>query len=240
MSVTADLESFTPLTVNGSNYEATINFTSSSSQYFTFTSSIDESLPVELTSFSALQEGSSIVLQWQTATEVNNYGFEILRRAQYDSHSEPGSPGEEPWEHIGFVDGHGNSNSPKYYSFIDNNLSRSNTFYYRLKQVDTDGDFEYSEIIEVELIPLQFTLFQNYPNPFNPETIIKFTMPKKSFVSLKVFDILGAEVATLINEEKPAGTFEVKFSEAKLASGIYIYRLAASGNVQIRKMTLSK
>ena len=234
MSVTADLESFAPLTVNGSNYEATINFTSSSSQYFTFTSSIDEGLPVELTSFSALQEGSSIVLQWQTATEVNNYGFEIER--QVGSKQSAASN----WEMIGFIEGHGNSNSPKQYSFSDKNLVGGSLFKYRLKQIDTDGKFEYSEIIEVELIPLQFTLFQNYPNPFNPETIIKFTMPKKSFVSLKVFDILGSEVATLINEEKPAGTFEVTFSEAKLASGIYIYRLAASGNVQIRKMTLSK
>jgi hypothetical protein len=161
---------------------------------------------------------------------VNNYGFEIERNV------------ETGWENIGFVDGHGNSNSPKNYSFKDNNLSYGK-IQYRLKQIDNDGKFEYSEIVDVNIdLPLSFELSQNYPNPFNPTTKIGFRIPigTSGIVSLKVYDILGREVATLVNEEKSAGIYEVEFNAESLSSGIYFYRLQTGNFVDTKKFTLMK
>jgi len=208
-------------------------------------------LPVELTSFSASLNAKKVVLNWQTATEVNNYGFEILRSAQNDSHSEEQSD-EESWEKIGFVQGHGNSNSPKYYSYKDEK-SGSGTISYRLRQIDTDGKFEYSEIVKVEIEEqhlTKFELYQNYPNPFNPSTTIKFAIPsvvtspdrigtKQSVqTSLKIYDILGREVATLVNETLKPGNYEVNFDANRLSSGMYFYSLTTSGKTIIKKMML--
>ncbi len=198
-------------------------------------------VPVELKSFTANVNENKVMLEWVTATEVNNYGFEILRQAQDDE-----------WDLLGFIEGHGNSNSPKQYSFTDENLIGGTLFIYRLKQVDTDGTYEYSDEIEVEIVPAEFALYQNYPNPFNPSTKIKFTIPTSinppfakggstgGFVTLIVFDILGNEIATLVNEEKPAGTYEVTFDAGRFSSGIYFYRIVTKDFVQIKKMMLLK
>ncbi|MGB5895882.1 MAG: T9SS type A sorting domain-containing protein, partial [Ignavibacteriaceae bacterium] len=113
-------------------------------------------------------------------------------------------------------------------------------FSYRLKQIDNDGAYEYSDIIEVEFVPTEFTLYQNYPNPFNPATKIKYSIPKESEVTVKVFDILGAEVITLLNEEKEAGVYEVDFNAQRLASGVYFYRLQAGSFIEAKKMVLMK
>ena len=186
-------------------------------------------LPVELSSFSVVVLDNGVKLNWRTETEVNNYGFEILRQAQDDT-----------WQVLGFVEGYGNSNSPKNYSFIDKNVS-SGKISYRLKQIDTDGQFEYSKIIEVDFgSPIKFELSQNYPNPFNPSTTIRFTLPQAGNVKLTVYNLLGEEVAQLVNEFKEAGVHTINFNASGLNSGVYIYKLEANGLVQTRKMTLLK
>jgi poly(3-hydroxybutyrate) depolymerase len=186
-------------------------------------------VPVELVSFAATVQGNSINLTWTTATELNNLGFQVERR----------SPNTE-WNNIGFVNGHGTTTETKFYSFIDSDLNPG-TYSYRLKQIDFDGTFEYSPVVEVEVsVPDKFSLSQNYPNPFNPATSIRFRIADFGFVSLKVYDLLGREVATLVNEEKPAGSYEVSFDASQLSSGVYIYRLTAGSFSATNKMTLLK
>ena len=198
------------------------------------TYSITKPLPVELESFTSSIIGNSIELKWKTATEVNNYGFDIERKIG----------GQEAttnnWEKIGFVKGNGNSNSPKYYSFTDSNTI-SGTYNYRLKQIDTDGKYEYSKVIEVDVGSSdKYTLSQNYPNPFNPVSTIEYTIPQPGFVSLKVYDILGREVTTLVNQKQNAGKYLARFNGEGLASGIYFYVLTANNYVLSRKMNLLK
>jgi len=198
----------------------------------------DNPVPVELASFSANAVNSKVILNWSTATEVNNYGFSVERSEASLNNPEAGAS-SYIWETIGFVQGHGNSNSPKEYSFTDNNLQQGN-IRYRLKQIDNDGQYEYSDVVEVafNLSPSTFELFQNYPNPFNPSTTIRYSIPQKSKVILKVFDVLGTEVTTLVNEEKSAGNYEIKFEGNGLVSGIYFYRITNGINSETRKMIL--
>jgi hypothetical protein len=113
-------------------------------------------------------------------------------------------------------------------------------FLYRLKQIDYDGSFEYSDIVEVEVTPKQYELSQNYPNPFNPSTSIEFSVPEESFVELKVFDILGNEVVTLASDNYSVGTYKILFKADDLPSGIYIARLSAGNFIQTKKMLLLK
>jgi hypothetical protein len=203
----------------------------------------DNIVPVELTSFTAsvLQNEKAVQLNWTTATESNNSGFEILRFTQNDIE----------WNSIGFVPGFGTTTEPKSYSFTDEAVT-TGTYKYRLKQIDYDGSFEYSNEIEVavDFTPKEFVLYQNYPNPFNPSTTIKFEIPdvettrRVVFTSLKVYDMLGNEVATLVNEEKQPGVYEVEFnpeSSSKYpASGVYFYQLKAGSFTQTKKMVLLK
>lgn len=194
-------------------------------------------LPVELTSFSANSAKNTVVLNWKTATEVNNYGFEI-ERSFADM-----NPGQE-WEALVFVPGYGNSNSPKSYQFVDEQPP-AGPLNYRLKQIDTDGKFEYSEILRVETksivsLPDGFALYQNYPNPFNPTTKIAFSIPSENHVDFKIFNALGIEVGTLVNETKDAGDYTVDFNGEDLASGIYICQIKAGSFKQVRKLILLK
>ncbi|GBD87947.1 ser-Thr-rich glycosyl-phosphatidyl-inositol-anchored membrane family protein [bacterium BMS3Abin03] len=204
---------------------------------------IEPWVPVELTSFTTSVAGNDAHLNWSTATELNNSGFEIQKLYLPLN---PLSRGEQKgWVKIGFVPGHGTTTEQQYYSFIDESVS-SGKYKYRLKQIDYDGTFEYSDIVEVEVsLPNEFRLEQNYPNPFNPSTKIKFTIPyvetgHAPSVQLKVYDILGNEVATLVNEEKPAGTYEVEFDAVDLTSAIYFYQLKAGSFIQTKKMILIK
>ena len=195
-------------------------------------------LPVELTSFSASTIGSTVKLSWNTATEINNYGFEVERKVG-SLQSTVGN-----YEKIGFVNGNGNSNSPKDYSFVDDNVS-AGKYSYRLKQIDNDGQFEYSKTIEVDFNGVKnFELSQNYPNPFNPSTSIQYAIGSRQFVSLKIFNLLGKEVTTLVNEYREAGSYEINFDASSasggLPSGVYIYKLQAGDYIQTRKMTLIK
>ncbi|HSD62412.1 MAG TPA: YCF48-related protein, partial [Ignavibacteriaceae bacterium] len=196
-------------------------------------------IPVELTSFNAYAGENGVTLSWQTATETNNRGFEVQR-------SEIGGQ-KSGWEKIGFVNGSGTTTEQMSYTFIDNKVERG-TYYYRLKQVDFDGTFKYSNEIEVNTsTPLVFNLEQNYPNPFNPVTSIKYSIPNtgtSTFVQLKVYNSLGEEVATLVNQNQPAGNYEVKFSASGngkgLSSGVYIYRLTAGNYIAAKKLVLLK
>ncbi len=195
----------------------------------------DTPLPVELSSFSATMIGSTIKLSWKTATEVKNYGFDVERNVHT---STPLSVTN--WEKLGFVNGNGNSNSPKNYSFIDTKVS-TGKYSYRLKQIDNNGQFEYSKTIEVDFnAPNNFELSQNYLNPFNPTTTIRFNLPEASIVKLRIFNILGQEIRTLVNEFKESGTHTINFNASELSSGMYIYKIEAGSFVQTRKMTLLK
>jgi hypothetical protein len=148
---------------------------------------------------------------------------------------------ESEWATIGFMEGHGTTTEPQLYSYNDDvsNISVS-SFTYRLKQVDYDGSFEYSKEVTVEnsTLPDKYSLSQNYPNPFNPNTTIEFTIPKNEFVTIKIYDVLGNEVTTLIKEELSAGLHKLEFNAIELTSGVYIYKLIAGSFTQTRKMIL--
>lgn len=193
-------------------------------------------LPVELNSFVAqTYSDTNVKLNWETQTEVNNYGFEVERKVHTST-----SLSVTTWEKVGFVNGNGNSNSPKEYSFVDSNPTGGSKYLYRLKQVDNDGQFEYSDAVEVEIVPKEFTLYQNYPNPFNPVTRIRYQLPQESKVVIKIYNILGAEVLELLNVKKEAGIYEVEFKAQNLPSGTYIYRIIADNFTQTNKMILLK
>jgi hypothetical protein len=191
-------------------------------------------VPVELVSFSAEIVNEEVVLKWQTATETNNSGFEIERSQKSDV------KGQNDWIKISFVEGGGTTTEITNYIFNDR-LSEPGRYSYRLKQIDFDGSFEYSAIVEVEaLVTFSFELSQNYPNPFNPVTIIKYQIPELNFVTLKIYDVLGSEVTTLVNEEKPVGSYELEFNATDLPSGVYLYKLQAGSFVETKKMILIK
>ncbi len=192
------------------------------------TISLDVIVPVELTSFSAVSEKNDVLLTWNTATEVNNQGFEIQRK----------TAGE--FERVGFVQGKGTTTEVQNYLFRDKDLLSGN-YTYRLKQMDFDGSFAYSDEVEIEIDqPSVFYLGQNYPNPFNPSTNIKYSIPADGNVTLKVYDILGKEVSTLVNEFQQAGTFDVVFEGSSLASGVYYYQLTSGELTSTKKLMLTK
>ena len=189
----------------------------------------DQVIPVEFTGFSASVNGSDVLLQWETVSETNNQGFDVQR-----------SCGNNVFRNIGFVKGNGTSSRKHIYYFTDNTPVEG-TYYYRLRQVDFDGSYQYSETIEINIkIPDQYELKQNYPNPFNPATTISWQAPVSGWQTLKVYDILGKEVATIVNEYRQAGKYETKFNASNIPSGIYFYRLKAGNFVQTKKMILLK
>jgi hypothetical protein len=191
-------------------------------------------IPVELSSFTAVANENSVTLNWSTATETNNSGFSIERK----------TPLDERWIEIGFVPGFGSTTERKSYSYTDANLSMA-SYSYRLKQIDFDGTFEYSNEVFAEVgAPRNFALLQNYPNPFNPSTTIEFSIPQMSNVKIEVFNVIGELVASLVNQTLNAGYHQVNFDASSLPSGTYIYQLKASGQngtfVETKKMLLMK
>jgi len=187
-------------------------------------------IPVELTSFAAnVNKEGDVILNWRTATELNNQMFEIERRSE-----------EGQYIMIGYVNGHGTTTEPQEYTYIDNTVE-TGTFFYRLKQIDFGGRYEYSDEIEVEILgPLTFDLDQNYPNPFNPSTNIKYSVPETGSVKLSIYNALGEEVAVLVNGIVQAGFYEVTFDASNLPSGAYYYRLQSDNLNQVMKMLLLK
>jgi len=186
-------------------------------------------VPVELTSFTVLLRGNNVLLSWSTASELNNKGFEIER-----------SSVNGQWSLVGFVEGHGTTSEQQNYYYKDSSLT-SGKYSYRLKQIDYDGSFKYSQEIEIDLFsPLKYALEQNYPNPFNPTTTISYSIQKAGEVTLKVYDMLGIEVASLVNENQEAGNYSIEFNAAELPSGIYVYRLASGNFMETKKLVLLK
>jgi hypothetical protein len=178
---------------------------------------VDYIVPVELVSFTANVNEGCVELNWLTSTETNNSGFEIQRSNGND------------FETISFIEGHGTTTETHAYSYSDRNVN-AGSYSYRLKQIDFDGTFEYSNVVEVEVSALrEFALNQNFPNPFNPSTTITFKLAVDSKVSLKVFDLLGQEVATLVNSNMTAGSHNTKFDASSMNSGVYIYKIEAVG-----------
>jgi hypothetical protein len=201
-------------------------------------------IPVELISFNVDQSNGIVLLNWITASETNNRGFEIQKKSEDRSQ-------QSEWEKIGFVVGFGTTTEPKLYSFIDDlslTPNLTHTLYYRLKQIDFDGSFNFSDEVSIEINLLrEFSLGQNYPNPFNPSTKISWQTQVGSWQTLKIYDLLGNEVATLVDEYKPAGKYEVEFNVnghsgevRNLTSGIYYYQFQAGEFTDTKKMILLK
>ncbi len=181
-------------------------------------------LPVELISFDAVILNNQVTLTWKTATEINSYKFEI-ERAKTQNNKQLTKP---IYETIGFIQAAGNSQTVREYSFTDCSVS-TGSYIYRLKQIDIDGNFEYSNSINVEnnSLPTTFNLFQNYPNPFNPSTTLQFSLPEKAHVSLIIYDILGNKILTIVDDNFEVGTHKKLFNGKNLASGNYVYHLTA-------------
>ncbi len=185
-------------------------------------------VPVELSSFTASASGNSVTLDWTTATETNNQGFEIQKKSGNEFYT------------IGFVTGSGTTTEPRNYSYKDKNLENG-VYVYRLKQFDFDGTSSFSEEIIVEVSnPSEFVLNQNYPNPFNPSTNIKFSLPISGYTNLSVYNMVGEKVSELVNEVLPEGEYNLRFDGANLPSGIYIAKLSSESYRQTIKMTLLK
>jgi hypothetical protein len=186
-------------------------------------------VPVELTSFFGSNSNGNVKLNWTTATELNNSGFEIQKSV--DSYN---------FVKIGFVSGYGTTTDPKTYRFTDYS-SATGINYYRLRQIDFNGSFNYSGTIEIDVsAPTKFSLAQNYPNPFNPSTVISYSIPQNSFVNLKIYDVLGNEVATLVDETKSAGKYDVRFNASGLSNGVYFYSIKTDNFSSTMKMILMK
>ena len=187
-------------------------------------------LPVELASFTASAKSGMVELAWRTATETNNAGFDVQKRAG------------DAWTSVGFVAGAGTSNAPKSYSFVDRNVETGVTSY-RLKQTDRDGKVSYSNTVEVNAVgaPTVLALNGNYPNPFNPATTISFTVPSDGMAVVKVFDILGKEVATVFSGAALSGKrYAAPFDATALPSGVYFSQLEFGGQRLVKRMMLLK
>jgi hypothetical protein len=189
-------------------------------------------IPVEMTAFKAEVDENGITLKWETSTETNNSGFDIERSAD-----------NKKFEKVGHVKGNGTTTEAKQYSFKDGSITTGKGIvYYRLKQIDFNGTSKFTEAIEVDysIIPVEFSLSQNYPNPFNPTTTIKFGIPKETKVILKVYDVLGKEISTIVNQKLEPGYYKYEWDASRFASGVYFYRIEAGSFVNIKKMMILK
>jgi hypothetical protein len=190
----------------------------------------DYVIPVELTAFTANADGNNVKLKWTTQTELNNSGFEIHR-----------STDETDWEKIAFIAGFGTTTETRNYSYTDARVN-SGSYFYKLKQIDFDGSFEYSDIVNVLVsVPEVFNLEQNFPNPFNPSTMIEFSLPEDvSNVKLSIYNTLGEKVAELVNTTLTAGKYQYQWNAQNVATGMYIYELRTDKFVSVKTMILIK
>ena len=191
-------------------------------------------VPVELSAFKAFVKGQSVHLNWQTETETNNYGFEIQRSFNSE------------WETVDFVPGNGSTSESHFYEYIDKHDPGISTVYYRLKQIDTDGSFEYSSVLNVTLnVPTNYQLSNNYPNPFNASTVIRYSLPIEGFVRINIYDELGRLIRTLLNKNQSPGdhtmTWDGKNDAGEfVSSGLYFYRMTAGTNTITKQMIMIK
>jgi hypothetical protein len=189
-----------------------------------------DALPVELVSFNASANGSIVNLSWTTATELNNNSFSIERKTSSSN-----------WQTIGFVKGSGTTTAMNSYNFADKNILSQTIYSYRLKQIDFNSTFSYSKVVQVSTNLINtFELKQNYPNPFNPSTQISFSLAENGLVTLSVYNLLGQEVKTLISRNMEAGSHSISFDASGLQSGVYLYKLTASGSTLTKKMMFLK
>jgi len=228
-TVAANISAYTDLSVTNLTYNYRIRAYNTNG-FSGYSNVAQVSIPVELTSFIANVSSDKVNLTWKTATETNNSGFNVERK----------NVSSNDWYTLTFVNGFGTTTEPQSYSYNDEDVS-AGKYLYRLKQLDFNGVCEYSDEIEVIVnVPDKFSLNQNYPNPFNPTTAIEFQLPKESFVTLKIYNILGVEIAMLVNEQKQAGIHKISFNASELSSGLYIYKISAGKFEQTRKMMLLK
>lgn len=212
---------WTIINISSSNYQISIidsmnQFAAQGAGFYKLES--DYFVPVELSSFTATLVKKEIRLDWTTATELNNQGFDIEQSFDNQNFSK-----------IGFVPGFGTTSESKSYSYTISDV-KTGIQYYRLKQIDFDGSFTYSPAIEANgPVPSEFVLNQNHPNPFNPSTKISFTLPVESNVKIKLFNMLGQEVGEIANSYFQSGTHNIDFTAEGLSSGAYIYTLEAVG-----------
>jgi hypothetical protein len=221
---------------DGSSVTSGTSYNPASGDYLILGSTGGNALPVELISFVASAKGNTIELVWNTATELNNAGFEIQRSVISNQIS------EKAWSKIGFVEGNGTTNAPRSYRFSDNNF-RAGKYQYRLKQIDSDGNFTYSNVVEalIVLTAQDYSLTQNYPNPFNPTTTFSFAMKHAELTTVKVYNLVGQEVATLFNAvAQPDQLYSLTFEAKNLPSGIYFYALRSDSRNEVKKMSLIK
>jgi hypothetical protein len=189
-------------------------------------------LPIQLASFAAnVIRDNDVEVAWKTVSETNNYGFEIYRRR--------GESGD--WTKIGFLQGHGTTLAPQSYSYIDRSLSFGK-YNYRIKQIDLDGQSKDYPAMEVTVGTAdKFVLAQNYPNPFNPSTMVEFAVPQSGFATMKVYNVLGQEVATLFEGNADAGrVYTARFNASNQPSGLYFYTLKSAGKTDTKRMILMK
>ncbi|MDO8548615.1 MAG: T9SS type A sorting domain-containing protein, partial [Ignavibacteria bacterium] len=190
----------------------------------------EDILPVELTSFSYQIVDNGVNLNWITSSQLNNQGFEVQRNTENGN-----------WEALGFVEGQGTTTETSLYSFNDKDLTNNTTYSYRLKQIDFDGTFKYSNIIEVNFETVtSYNLSQNFPNPFNPRTKIIFTIPEAGIVKLTIHNIIGEIVSTLVNKKMEEGNHSILFDASSLPSGTYIYQIEVNDFISTKKMMLVK
>jgi hypothetical protein len=197
------------------------------------TNLVGVALPVQISSFAAVMDYRNARLSWSTASETNNHGFEIERRPV---------GGNGTWAKVGFVPGAGTSTSPREYSYVDANVPPGR-YAYQLKQIDTDGKFTYSGSVEIEIgvAARELALTDAFPNPFNPATTIEFSVPNDGRATLKVFNVLGQEVATLFDGIATAGRFnQARFDATSLPTGLYFSRLEFDGKSMMKKLLLTK
>ena len=235
-TLASDVTSFIDTTTNDTTkYSYRIYaYNSDTVSAYSNVATITTPLPVELTSFTANAVDGKVLIAWETATEINNAGFSIERSADNKKFSE-----------VTFIKGKGTSTEKSYYSYTDKS-ALSGKYYYRLKQVDFDGTYQYLKSVEIDLgIPKNYSLDQNYPNPFNPSTTIRFALPMNAKVNIKLYNTLGQEVANIFNSDLSAGIHETSFNASNLSSGVYFYRLEARGAdgsnfVSTKRMLLMK
>jgi len=235
--VDAGIQTFTDVTTTpNSEYTYAVYMRDMGYNYSSGASSDITALPVQLSCFNASVINNEVHLNWETATEINNYGFDIERTVVCNGYGVLND-----WQKIGFVKGNGNSSSPKFYSFEDKPFG-GKEFKYRLKQIDFDGKFEYSNVVFVSLDSSisNFELCQNYPNPFNPKTKIIYTIPRGTNVKITVYDMIGREITTLIDKYHERGTYQVEFNGSTLCSGMYCYKLNAGIFSDVKKFILIK
>ena len=203
----------------------------------------DGTMPVELVYFTALQMGEIVQLNWETATELSNYGFNVERK--YGTNTQ--------WQLLGFVEGHGTSYSPKQYTFSDTTISEfvsKDSVFYRLQQIDNDGNFVYPDSVKIDYIssverdnnifPMKYELHQNFPNPFNPVTNISFETSELKHVRIVIYDIVGNEVETLVDDDFTPGNYTIIWNGAKYSSGVYLCKMVSSKFSKSIKLVLLK